>query len=291
MCNPSDARSPQHPKLTYVTPEDPFWRRSFINCIEAVTGQKKLNSLYHKYRLVDETTGNIWADAISHLHLHIKGLTETESSIPANGPLVIVSNHPYGVLDGLSLCYAVSLIRQDFKFLAHSTFQKVPELEPYVLPVDFDGASAALRSNIATKKAALNYVREGGAIVIFPAGRVSTARTPFGNATDAEWKLFCGSLIQRSGARVVPVYFAGQNSWLFHLASRLGEAMREALLVHEIVRRMNTEVHAVVGNIIESAQLAAFDDKREMLNFLRDQVYALANRTPLTDHREMVATR
>ncbi|HCD20840.1 MAG TPA: acyltransferase, partial [Alphaproteobacteria bacterium] len=161
-------------------------------------------------------------------------------------------------------------------FLAHSTFQKVPELEPYVLPVDFDGASAALRSNIATKKAALNYVREGGAIVIFPAGRVSTARTPFGNATDAEWKLFCGSLIQRSGARVVPVYFAGQNSWLFHLASRLGEAMREALLVHEIVRRMNTEVHAVVGNIIESAQLAAFDDKREMLNFLRDQVYALA---------------
>ena len=118
MCNPSDARSPQHPKLTYVTPEDPFWRRSFINCIEAVTGQKKLNSLYHKYRLVDETTGNIWADAISHLHLHIKGLTETESSIPANGPLVIVSNHPYGVLDGLSLCYAVSLIRQEGKRVA-----------------------------------------------------------------------------------------------------------------------------------------------------------------------------
>jgi putative hemolysin len=148
-----------------------------------------------------------------------------------------------------------------------------------------------LRSNIATKKAALSYVREGGAIVIFPAGRVSTARTPFGNATDAEWKLFCGSLIQRTGARVVPVYFTGQNSWLFHLASGLGEAMREALLVHEIVRRMNTEVHAVVGNIIESAQLVAFDDKREMLNFLRDQVYALADLTPLTDYREMVATR
>jgi hypothetical protein len=67
--------------------------------------------------------------------------------------------------------------------------------------------------------------------------------------------------------------------------------MREALLVHEIVRRMNTEVHAVVGNIIESAQLVAFDDKREMLNFLRDQVYALADLTPLTDYREMVATR
>ncbi len=287
MTNFSATGAIDQPKLTYVTPNDPFWRRSFINCIEAVTGQKKLNSLYHQYRLVGETTGNIWADAISHLHLHIKGLTETESSIPANGPLVIVSNHPYGVLDGLSLCYAVSLIRQDFKFLAHSTFQKIPELEPFVLPVDFDGASSALRSNIETKKAAQKHVREGGAVVIFPAGRVSTAKTPFGNATDAEWKLFCGSLIQRSGARVVPVYFAGQNSWLFHLASRLGEAMREALLVHEIVRRMNTEVHAVVGDIIEFAQLEEFDNKRDMLNFLRDCVYALGEWIPSNEQSQI----
>jgi putative hemolysin len=182
------------------------------------------------------------------------------------------------VLDGLSLCYAVSLIRRDFKFLAHSTFQKVPELEPYVLPVDFDGASAALRSNIETKKAALKHVRDGGAVVIFPAGRVSTAKTPFGPATDAEWKVFCGSLIQRSGADVVPVYFRGQNSWLFHLASLLGEAMREALLMREIVRRINSEVHGVMGDIIKHAKLAEFENRRDMLDFLRHQVYALEHR-------------
>ena len=274
----SGVPSPQHPKLTYVTPKDPLWRRTFINCIETFTGQRKLNSLYQDYRHFGETTGNIWADAISRLHLNIKGLTETGSSIPVEGPLVIVSNHPYGVLDGLSLCYAVSLIRRDFKFLAHSTFQKVPELEPYVLPVDFDGASAALRSNIETKKAALKHVRDGGAIVIFPAGRVSTAQTPFGPATDAEWKLFCGSLIQRSGADVVPVYFKGQNSWLFHLASLLGEAMREALLMREIVRRINSEVHGVMGDIIKHAKLAEFENRRDMLDFLRHQVYALEHR-------------
>ena len=272
------AGSSRQPKLTYVTPDDPLWRRSFINCVEAVSGQKKLNNLYHQYRLIGETTGNIWADAISHLRLTIEGLTETRSTIPAKGPVVIVSNHPYGVLDGLSLCYAVSLIRRDFKFLAHSTFQKVPELEPYVLPVDFDGASAALRSNIETKKAALKHVRDGGAIVIFPAGRVSTAKTPFGNAQDAEWKLCCGSLIQRSGADVVPVYFKGQNSWLFHLASLLGEAMREALLMREIVRRINSEVHGVMGDIIKHAKLAEFENRRDMLDFLRHQVYALEHR-------------
>jgi len=271
----------QQPKLTYVTPDDPLWRRSFINCVEAVTGQKKLNNLYHQYRLVGETTGNIWADAISHLRLKIEGLTETGSSIPAEGPVVIISNHPYGVLDGLSLCYAVSLIRQDFKFLAHSTFQKVPELEPYVLPVDFDGASSALRSNIETKRAALKHVKEGGAIVIFPAGRVSTAKTPFSPATDADWKVFCGSLIQRSGADVVPVYFKGQNSWLFHLASSLGEAMREALLIREIVRRINSEVHGVIGEVIKHTKLTEFESRHDMLNFLRHQVYAL-------EHRESV---
>ena len=194
--------------------------------------------------------------------------------------MVIVSNHPYGVLDGLSLCYAVSLIRQDFKFLAHSTFQKDRELEPYVLPVDFDGASTALRSNIETKKAALTHVRDGGAVVIFPAGRVSTAKTPFGPATDAEWKVFCGSLIQRSGADVVPVYFRGQNSWLFHLASLLGEAMREALLMREIVRRINSEVHGVIGDVINHTKLAEFESRRDMLDFLRHQVYALEHSEP-----------
>ena len=280
--NPA-AHSPQHPRLTYVTPEDPFLRRSFISCVESITGQRKLNSLYREYRLLGETTGNIWADAISHLRLQIKGLTETGSSIPAEGPVVIVSNHPYGVLDGLSLCYAVSLIRRDFKFLAHSTFQKIPELEPYVLPVDFDGASAALRSNIETKKVALKHVRDGGAVVIFPAGRVSTAKTPFGNATDAEWKLFCGSLIQRSGADVVPAYFKGQNSWLFHLASLFGEAMREALLMREIVRRINSEVHGVIGDVIGHARLSEFEDRRDMLDYLRLQVYELGNRTTKSD--------
>jgi putative hemolysin len=164
--------------------------------------------------------------------------------------------------------------------LAHSTFQKVPELEPYVLPVDFDGASAALRSNIETKKAALKHVRDGGAVVIFPAGRVSTAQTPFGPATDAEWKLFCGSLIQRSGADVVPVYFRGQNSWLFHLASLLGEAMREAMLMREVVRRINSEVHGVIGDVIKHAKLAEFECRRDMLDFLRHQVYALEHREP-----------
>ena len=44
----------RQPKLTYVTPDDPLWRRSFINCVEAVSGQKKLNNLYHQYRLIGE---------------------------------------------------------------------------------------------------------------------------------------------------------------------------------------------------------------------------------------------
>mgnify|MGYP002052478086 FL=1 len=99
-------------------------------------------------------------------------------AIPKQGPLILVSNHPFGVLDGLALCYLTSLARSDFKFLAHSTFKKIPEIAPFVLPIDFDGASSALRSNIQTKHSAVKHVRSGGAIVIFPAGRVSTRNAP-----------------------------------------------------------------------------------------------------------------
>ncbi|NBT42629.1 MAG: hypothetical protein EBT20_19600 [Alphaproteobacteria bacterium] len=168
-----------------------------------------------------------------------------------------------------------SLIRKDFKFMAHATFKKVPEIEPYLLPVHFDGASSGLRENIVMRKQALAHVHEGGAIIIFPAGRVATARFVLNRAVDAEWKLFCGSLVQRSKATVLPVFFEGQNSWKFHLSSLFGEMMREAMLLHEITRRMNTSLTAHIGETLEWSTLSRFGDKIDLLNFLRAEVHKL----------------
>lgn len=261
--------------ITYATETDSPLRRRIITCIERLSGQPKLDRLYQQYRSEKQPEQNIWAEAINRLGVEVSLISGQIEAIPKEGPLVIVANHPYGVLDGLSLCYMTSLIRQDFKFMAHATFKNVPEIEPYLLPVYFDGASSALRENIAMRKEALSHIHEGGAIIVFPAGRVATARYVLNRAVDAEWKLFCGSLIQRAEAKVLPVFFEGQNSWKFHLSSIFGEVMREAMLIHEITRRMNTSLTAHIGETLEWSTLSRFGDKMELLNFLRAEVYKL----------------
>ena len=261
--------------ITYATDTDGPLKRGLIRLIERVSGQPKLDRLYQTYRLDSQPTDNIWAEAIERLGINLTLKSGRHDGIPKEGPLVIVSNHPFGVLDGLGLCYLASLVRDDFKFMAHATFRNVPEIDPYLLPITFDGASSAVRENIVVRKDALAHVQNGGAIIIFPAGRVATARYVFDRAIDAEWKLFCGSLIQRCQATVLPVFFEGQNSWKFHLGSQFGELVREGLLLHEITRRMNTQLAAHIGEALDWTQLSEFTDKFELLGFLRREVYRL----------------
>jgi len=72
--------------------------------------------------------------------------------IPTDGPLIVVSNHPYGVLDGLMMGRILSERRgEEFRILAHSIFRKSPDLERVILPISFDETKEAIELNIATR--------------------------------------------------------------------------------------------------------------------------------------------
>ena len=262
------------PTLSYATDDDPYVRRLFIRTIERCSGQPRLKRLYDAYR-AEGGTGAFWHDALNRLDITLNYRPETLEKMPGTGPLIVVANHPFGVLDGLVACHLVSMRRPDVKLMAHATFERAPELRPFLLPIHFDGASTALRENVAARQAALGHLSDGGAIVIFPAGRVSTAPSVFGSATDAPWKLFVAAMVQRSDATILPLFFHGQNSWLFHLASRLGEAWREALLLRELARRIGKEVSVNIGDPVASRALPDLDDRHALLEDLRRRVYAL----------------
>ncbi len=269
------------PTISYATDGDPILRRSLIRAIEKVSGQRRLKRLYDDYRLQGDSGLPFWQEAIDRLRVSLDYDEDQLRNLPAEGPLIVVSNHPFGVLDGLSACHLVSQRRNDIKLMAHATFDRAPELRPYLLPIHFEGASTALRSNVAARQAALHHLRDGGAVIIFPAGRVSTAERVFGPATDAPWKLFVSAMVQRSDATVLPIYFEGQNSWRFHLASRIGEAWREALLMYELARRIGSDVTVRIGQPIQAADLPDISDRHRLLDDLRCRVYALADHRPI----------
>ncbi len=124
--------------------------------------------------------------------------------IPAEGPLVVVANSLYGILDRLMLGRILSRRRGDFCILAHVVFRKAPDLERVILPIDFDPAPAAVAINLATRRSALAHLEGGGCIGVFPGGRVSTARRPFGRPMDPGWRRFTARLIAKFGRAWCP---------------------------------------------------------------------------------------
>jgi putative hemolysin len=116
----------------------------------------------------------------------------------------------------------------------------------------------ALALNIQTRKDALRFLADGGAIGIFPGGTVSTAAKPFGRPMDPGWRNFTARMIAKSDATVVPLYFDGHNSRLFQMMSHVHTTLRMGLLIKEFRARVNSPVRVVVGEPIPREELARY---------------------------------
>mgnify|MGYP000365595659 CR=1 FL=1 len=126
-------------------------------------------------------------------------------TVPKTGPLIAIANHPYGILDGLMLGHLLQKTRGDFRILANSVFRKAQDVNRVVLPISFEETKEAIAQNISTRKKALEYLADGGAIAVFPGGTVSTAARPFSKPMDPGWRNFTARMIAKSGATVLPV--------------------------------------------------------------------------------------
>ena len=263
--------APNH-DFTYSMPEDAPWRRGVIHAIEQITGKPRLWRLYSEY-CAGPVSDDFFVEAIDRLGLKPTLDRRALGRIPREGPLVVVANHPFGVVDGLVLGYLLSQVRRDFRIVVNSVLYRLPELQPFLLPIDFAETREARATNIATRRQALKDLKNDRAIAIFPGGAVATATSPLGRAEDPEWKPFVGRLVQEGGATVVPVFFEGQNSRLFQVASQFSMTLRMGLLFHEVVNKMNRPVRVSIGSPLTPAQLAHFEDRRALTDHLRGLTY------------------
>jgi putative hemolysin len=267
----------ESPDLSYASYFDHPVQRGMIRTVERLSGQKKIKRLYEHYR--DHLSQDVpfFEAAMRLLDLDVEFSASRHAEIPKDGPLVLVANHPFGVLDGLVICWLVSLRRTDFKVLTNSALDGVPEARPYLLPVDFSDTKEALEANIAMRKNALQHIKGGGCIIVFPGGGVATTPRPFDRtAVDDEWKPFTAKLITHSGAHVTPVYFEGQNSRLFQLASHMSLELRLALVFREVKRRMGSALPVKIGETLTPDDLKDAGKRSELMRFLRDRTYEMA---------------
>ncbi len=251
--------------------------RALIRVLENATGRLGLIRRAEGYEHEVSRGRVFWDVIVERYGLSLDVVGGALSNIPANGPLILIANHPYGILDGLIMGHILSRIRGDFRILANSVFRRAEDLNRVLLPISFDETKEAVKLNLHTRAVALDYLAKGGAIGVFPGGTVSTAARPFAHPMDPGWRNFTAKMIARSDATVVPIFFEGHNSRLFQLASHLHQTLRLALLIKEFRSRVGEPVRLVVGEPIPSARLAPYkSDPRAMMDYLRKSTYELS---------------
>lgn len=252
--------------------------RAVIRALENATGRLKLIRRAAGYQDAVARGEDFWQVMVERYGLSLDVIGGTLDNIPSDGPLVVVSNHPYGILDGLMMGNILSARRQgEFRILANNVFKKAEDLDRVILPISFDETRQGMEQNIDTRKTALRYLAGGGAIGVFPGGTVSTSQRPFSAPMDPKWRSFTAKMISKSGAQVVPIFFDGANSRLFQVASHLHTTLRMALLIKEFKRRTDEPVRVVVGDPIDPEDLARYrSDQTAMMDFLRARTYALS---------------
>lgn len=272
---------PEVDEFSYASPEDPRFKRLVIQAIERMSGQPELKRMYLEHQNHPIPGETFWEAAIRSLALDVTFNKDALGEIPATGPVILVANHPFGVLDGLVICWLIAHVRKDFKVLTNALLNRAEEIKPFLLPIDFEETKAALETNIKTRAEAKALLEKGGALIIFPGGTVSTTPKIWSRrAKDPEWKTFTARMIVQGKAPVVPVFFAGQNSRLFQIASHVSMTLRLSLLFKEVHDRIGSEMRLRIGKRIPYEELKAIGDRRQLMEFLRDRTYALDDGAP-----------
>ncbi len=269
----------QFKELSYANENDRRLKRWFIRAVEGLSGRNHYARLYNHWR--HEVVGKserIFGPMLDLIDLRMRIQGEWPPRHLPDTPIVIVANHPFGIGDGIAVLSLAEQLGRPFRVLINNELLKVPEMEPYSLPVSFEETKEALAINMQTRHEAVRLLKEGVTVVVFPAGGVATARKGFGRAEDLPWKIFPAKLIQAAKASVIPIYFEGQNGRLFHLASKVSMTLRISLLIREFRRLSGTTISSRIGPMISWDELSTYGDRKDLLTRIYDAVFSMAPR-------------
>lgn len=264
-------------RLSYAgTFKNPL-KANTIRVIEWVTAKVTLLRLIRDFERTGAPVGApFWPKAIRQMGIRIETPPEEIAMIPPTGPLVVVSNHPSGLVDGMVLAEMVTRVRSDFKILTRSLLTGIPEVEQFMIPVPFPHEDNARELGLQMRDETMKHLKAGGVIILFPAGKVAMSEGWWGPAVEGEWNVFTHKIVRSSGATILPVYFPGQNSRAFQIANQLSDTIRQGLLLYEIKRCLFKPTRPVIGAPIPADELKKWEgNPRGFLAWLRAHTLSL----------------
>ena len=264
--------------LSYASTFDDPWKAGFISAMELMTGKLKILRMVRKFERAGAPSGQaFWRGALDVMGIDLETPEEQLQRIPKEGPVIVVANHPHGLVDGMIFADLIGRVRSDYRILTRSLLTSIDQAAgSYMIPVPFPHDPDAQRKGVEMRAKAMAHLKDGGVVALFPSGGVAHSETWWGPAVEGEWNVFTAKMIRRSGATVLPIFFPGQNSRLYQIANQVSPMLRQGLLIHEIVKTCNRPQAPVVGHPIPQAEIdARAEEPRKFMAWLRAHTMAL----------------
>ena len=258
-------------RTLFPNPES-FTARSVGGVIDKVSGLDFLDTVYQGIE-EREDTDKFLAEVLVSLGFDYVVAGGSIDRIPETGPVVVVSNHPFGGADGIAIAHLLRSIRPDCKLLVNGMLGCIDELSEIFLNVNVYGGT---KENIKPLRETLAWLRQGGLLFVFPSGEVSTINFSERRISDPPWNESVARLIKKAKVPVVPMFVHGHNSFLFQFLSVLHPRVKTMLLPRELGNKRGVTAKIHIGKAIPAEQLEAFDTSKKLASYLRARTYLLS---------------
>lgn len=251
--------------------------------VSSVSGIAACREIYRRAK--QKNSGNFVHDVLSAMNVTVETNRHELVRIPTSGACVVVANHPKGGVEGLAILDVLLSRRSDVKVLVNGMLAEIEELREYFYFVNPFGD--AEKENRRGMREALLWLKQGGMIVVFPAGEVSTFRFDSFGVADKDWDTSVVRMAIATNAKLLPCFVHGSNSVLFHVVGSVHPMLRTAQLAREFVASANEQMRCTFGNVIASSMLAKMSAE-EATTYLRERTYILKHKSKEQPGEEIV---
>jgi putative hemolysin len=236
------------------------WARPFLPI-------RQLDRIYAN--ALADPEGNVFDGILREMDVQYTVRPTDFKHVPQDGPAVVFANHPFGMLDGILMASFLLRLRPDVKLLANQLLGCMEKLSQHCILVDNmmgEGHEAANRRGI---REALEWVKQGHVLVVFPAGEVASWSHHHRRVLDPQWNRNMARIARMTGAKSVPAFISGTNSVGFHIAGMINPRLRTLFLPHELINKRGRRMEIRFGNPVDGETLKAIHDDDKAIDLLR----------------------